>query len=303
MKKVIIVIFIGVALVIGVIATGTYGLTDENIEIYEKAVSLESEDNFGFDGFNLTDYPVAFYDGDNDYVVERENGVYYITKRSAVINSIAATAYPVDEHYEVLTPTIEKMSSFFGLMGGVNAGYGEDEHIATLWHEAFHCWQLTNYLHNIENICPVAVDESIIAQNADTNEQAVDLFEQQAQLLENAVKTDDIDKIREYIVEYKKLEEARRALLSDEVNAIEDYYTRVEGSAYYIEACVNKTLLPDSFETNYIDTISEYCGGSIKYYNTGMAMCMILDSIDSEWKNGYDFSEPLVNLIYTELEI
>ena len=92
-------------------------------------------------------------------------------------------------------------------------------------------------------------------------------------------------------------------MLSDEVNALEEYYTRVEGTACYIEACVYKSLLPDSFENNYIETISEYGGGSGKYYKTGMAMCMILDTVNPEWKNGYDFSEPLINLIYTELEI
>ena len=301
MKRIIAVALIGIVLVAGVIATGRYGLTEENIAIYEKAIALESKDNFGFEGFNLTDYPVAFYDGDNDYVMVWENGGYEISERSPVINSIAATAYPVDEHYEVLTPTVEKMSSLLGLIGG--GTYGIDEHIATLWHEAFHCWQLTNYLDNIESISLVAVDESIIAENADTNEQAVALFEQQAQLLQSAVETNDIDKIREYIVKYKELEQERKALLSDEVNALEDYYTRVEGTACYIEAQVHKTLLPDCFETNYIQTISGYSGGSAKYYKTGMAMCMILDNISPEWKNGYDFSEPLINLIYEELEI
>jgi hypothetical protein len=62
-------------------------------------------------------------------------------------------------------------------------------------------------------------------------------------------------------------------------------------------------LLPDSFKTDYIDTISDYAGGSSKYYKTGMAMCMILDRLNPQWKNGYDFSEPLIDLIYKELEI
>ena len=115
--------------------------------------------------------------------------------------------------------------------------------------------------------------------------------------------TDDIYKIREYIVEYKKLDEERKILLSDEVNSLEDYYTRVEGTACYIEAYVYKTLLPDSFDSNYIDNISTYGRGSGKYYKTGMAMCMILDTINPEWKDSYDFSEPLIDLIYKELEI
>jgi len=301
MKKVIIFVLVGIMLATGVIATGTYGLSEEDIEIYERAVSIE--DDFGFDGFTITDYPVSFYDGDNDYVVVWENGEYSINKRNPVMDFIVATAYPVDEHYEVLTPTIEKMSSLLGLLSMGNGSYGADEHVTTLWHEAFHCYQLTNYLENIENIPLVAVDESLISENADTNEQAVRLFEQKSELLKKAVKTDDIDKIREYIVEYKKLDEERKTLISDEVNSVEEYYTRIEGTACYIEACVYKSLLPDSFEDNYIEAISEYGGGSGKYYKTGMAMCMILDTVNPEWKNGYDFSEPLINLIYTELEI
>lgn len=303
MKRVIVFILVGILLVLGVIATGTYGLSEENIKIYKQAVSLEDENNFGFDGFAITDYPVSFYDGDNDYVIIWENGEYSVTKRGAVMDFIVATAYPVDEHYEVLTPTVEKMSSLLGLLSMGNGSYGADEHVATLWHEAFHCYQLTNYLENIESISLVAVDESIIAENADKNEQAVRLFEQQSELLKKAVITDDIYKIREYIVEYKKLDEERKTLLSDEVNSLEDYYTKVEGTACYIEACVYKTLLPDSFDSNYIDNISTYGGGSGKYYKTGMAMCMILDTINPEWKDSYDFLEPLINLIYKELEI
>ena len=56
MKKVIIFVLIGIMLVTGVIATGTYGLSEEDIEIYEHAVSIE--DDFGFEGFTITDYPV-----------------------------------------------------------------------------------------------------------------------------------------------------------------------------------------------------------------------------------------------------
>ena len=303
MKKIIIFILIGVILVAGVAVTGTYGLTEENIKIYKKAISLEDNGDFGFEGFKLTDYPVAFYDGNNDYVISWKNGEYIIKKRSAVINSIVATASPINGYYEVLTPAIEKMSSLVNFMAVGNASYGEDEHIATLWHEGFHCWQFTNYYSNIKSICTVPVDESAVAQNADANEKAVSLFEQQAQLLENAVNTDDVDNIRKHIIKYKKLDDERKTLLSDEVNELENYYTIVEGTACYIEAGVHKILLPDSFKTNYIDTISDYAGGSSKYYKTGMAMCMILDRLNPQWKNGYDFSEPLIDLIYKELEI
>lgn len=304
MKKVIVVALIGIALVAGVIATGTYGLSKSNIEVYEQAVEMEQgENNFGFTGFALSDYPVAFYDGDYDYVLVWEDGSYRMEKRKPMINSIAATAYPVEEHYEVLTPTVEKMSSLLTLVSSTSGEYGSREHIATLWHEAFHCYQMTNYLSNIEAFCPAEFDEGLIAEYADTNQEAVALYEQQALLLEEAVRAEDIAKIRECIVEYKTLDEKRRNLLSGDVTLLEDYYIMMEGMACYIEACVCEIQLPEMYEGNYIDSISEYVGGSGKYYKLGMAQCMILDRLDAEWKKGFDFSEPVMDLIYKELEI
>lgn len=301
MKKGILILT-GIVLVLGVIATGSYGLSQEDFAIYQQAVELErGGSNMGFEGFALTDYPVAFYDGDWDYVVAWEEEGISVEKRKAVINFIAATACPVDDHYEVLTPTIQKMSSLMGMMSAGSMEYGVEEHIATIWHEAFHCYQATYFPENMDGICSGEVDEGIIAGEADTNPQAVSLFQQQAQLLEEALKAEDVDRIRECIVKYKELDEERKRLLPGEVIALEDYYTRVEGTACYIEACIYRMLLPGQFDGRYLDSISEYGGGAAKYYRTGMAQCMILDILNPGWKEGFDLSEPLIDLIYREL--
>lgn len=255
----------------------------------------------GFEGFALTDYPVAFYDGDQDYVVAWEEDGYSIKKRKAVINFIAATAFPVEDHYEVLTPTIQKMSSLMGLMSAGGMEYGVEEHVATIWHEAFHCYQATHFSENMDGICPADTDEGLIAGEVDANPQAAALFQKQAQLLEDAVKAEDVDRIRECIVKYRELDQERKQLLSKEVIALEDYYTRVEGTACYIEACIYRRLLPGQFDGRYLDSISEYGGGSVKYYRLGMAQCMILDKLNPGWKEGFDFSEPVMDLIYGEL--
>ncbi|MDE6674308.1 MAG: hypothetical protein K2K19_05785 [Acetatifactor sp.] len=299
----LVVLLIGAALVVGVIATGSYGLSQEDIAIYEEAVALEeSIRNIGFEDFALTDYLVAFYDGDRDHVLTWEQDGYHVEKRRAVFSAIVATAYPVDDHYEVLAPTVDKMSSVLGMISMGNSGYGAEEQIATIWHEAFHCYQLTHFSENVEAIFPQGIDESVIVTEADGSPRAVSLFRQQAQLLEDAVKTEDVDRIRECIVKYKELDEERKQLLPAEVIALEDYYTRVEGSACYVEACIYKILAPDSFESAYTDIVSEYVDGSAKYYHTGMAQCMILDKLNPEWKAGFDFSEPMMELIYRELD-
>ena len=95
----------------------------------------------------------------------------------------------------------------------------------------------------------------------------------------------------------------RKTLLPTDVTEMEEYYTIVEGTACYVEACVYRAELSDRFAEEYINNIGEYRKGSSKYYRAGMAQCMILDKLNAEWKNELDFSEPLKDLIYRELEI
>lgn len=304
MKRIVMGI-LGVILLIGVLITAEYGLSKENIEVYEEAIALQTKmDEIGFEGFHIADYPMAFYDGEKDYVLTREGTGYSITKRKALVDFIAATAYPVDGHFEVHTPTVEKMSSLVGIFGALEgAEYGKNEHIITLWHEAFHCYQLTNYLTNIEAFCTTAVEESKIAETVDVHEQAVELYKQQTTLLEEAVKCEEIDKIREYIVQYKELEDKRNRLFEEEIINLEKYYTTVEGSACYVEAKVCEVLEPERFEADYVNTISDYANGTAKYYKVGMAQCMILDRIAPGWKEKYDFSKVPMELIYEILEM
>lgn len=303
MKRIVCAVIVGAVLLAGFFATGTYGLSAANIEVYAAAVGLEKQDgNFGFSDFRLTDYPVAFYDGDNDYRLTADNGELRITKRSPVINSIVATAYEVDGKLEVLSPTIEKMSSLMSLVDTGMTEYTPERHAVVLWHEAFHCYQITNYSGFIEKIC-TDVSEQTIVEQADGNARAVELLKHQTQLLEMSVKTDSIDKIRENMLKYKQTDEERAALLSEHAAATEEYYTTVEGTACYVEALAFRELFPESFDAEYIDAISLYRNGSSKYYSIGMAQCMILEKLAPERLDGYTFSEPLIDMIYEELGI
>lgn len=295
---------IGMVLVAAVILTGSYGLSKKNIEIYENAVALQEKvKQVGFEDFLLTDYPVTFYDGDYDYVVTWRGDNYDIEKRKAVLNFVAATAYPVEDHYEVHTPTVEKMSSLVNLVSQGDGEYGMQEQVSTIWHEAFHCYQLTNYLAYIEAICPGGMQENLIAEKIDANKDAVTLFMKQSALLEGAKQCKDIDKLRADIVEYKRLEEKRNAILTEESVALEDYYVRVEGTAYYVESCICQMQNQKQYEENYLQAVDTYQKGTTKYYRRGMLQCMILNQLSPEWKQGYDFSESMMELIYKELDI
>lgn len=301
MKKIICAAIVGIGLLAGFFATAPNGLSAENVEVYTTAVGLEKKDgNFGFENFFLSDYPVAFYDGDNDYRITSQNGECCVTKRPPVINSIVATAYEVNGEFEVLSPTIEKMSSFMALIDTGMVEYTVERHAVVLWHEAFHCYQMSNYSGFIKNICS-EIDEQIIVVQADGNSRAVELFKMQAQLLEASVRTNDIEKIRENMIKYKQADEERRQLLSESVTALENYYTIVEGTACYVEACAYKKLLPESYDEEYIDAISRYSNGSSRYYHIGMAQCVILEKLAPGRLSGYTFSKPIIELVYEEL--
>lgn len=294
----------GAVLAAGTIATGSYGPSGEDLAIYEAAVAMEDRaPDIGFDNFFLTDYPVAVYDGDRDYVLTRETDGYRVKKRKALYRAVVATAWPVDGHYEVLVPSVDKLASVLELVSMGTAEYGREEYIATLWHEAFHCYQLTYFADKVEALYPPQSDEGIIVAEADSRQTAVSLFKQQARLLEEAAKADDVDIIRECIVKYKKLDEERKELLPENVTALEDYYIAIEGTACYVEARIYQMLAPERFEEGYMDLVSEYVDGSAKYYRIGMAQCMILDKLDPGWKRGFDFSEPVMRLVYDRLGI
>lgn len=321
MKKIftvkrILVLLLGVLLVLSVILTGNYGLPDIDKKCYEKAAGMQKEiERIGFKDFKLADYPIVFCDGKHDFVITASDNSYSIEKRKPVLDTFAATAYEVEGHYEVITPTKEMMSKFMDIAGGIEQAitgdselaYDENAQVATIWHEAFHCWQLTRFgehitdLHGGHDFSREGSGEELIVKECDENSEAAALYRKGTGLLKKAVAANDKEEIRELILQYKDIHKQRNALLGENVQKLEDYYTSTEGSACYVEAMVCKCLDEKRFEEYYTESIDMYVKGSGKYYYSGMAQCMILDKLDSTWKAGYDFSEPLINMLYQEL--
>ena len=316
--KRVVVLLGGVILAVSVILTGNYGLSDIDKKCYENAAGMQKEiERIGFKDFKLADYPIAFCDGKHDYVIKASDGSYSIHKRKPVLDTFVATAYEVEGHYEVIAPTKEMMSRFMGVAGGVEQAvtgdselaYDEDAQVATIWHEAFHCWQLTRFRDNVSGLngghdfSEEGYGEGMIVKECDENSEVAALYKEGAGLLKKAAETDDIGQIRELILQYKDIQKQRDELIDETVQKLEDYYTSLEGSACYVEAMVCRCLDEKKFEEYYMESIDLYVKGSSKYYYSGMAQCMILDKLDSTWKAGYDFSEPLISMIYQELGI
>lgn len=307
LSKIIITGGIGIGLLTGTILTAHFGLSEEDTSCYESAVSMQEQvDKIGFSDFILTDYPVTFCDGKHDYVLVQNETSYDVIKRTPVIETMVATAYEVDGHYEIIAPTKSLMGNMFTLMGG---NYDEKTQVSVIWHEAFHCWQMTNFIDNISALIGTHsfeeehYGEVLISEECDKNEEAVSLFTQQLSLLADAISTEDIDKIHEDVVQYKKLETQRNALLDEAVQGLESYYTITEGSARYVEALICRMQDEQRFRMQYMDSFSVYRNGSEKYYALGMAQCLLLDKLDESWKTDYDFSIPLTELIYEKLGV
>lgn len=322
----ILYIAVGLVLLTGTLVTGEYGLSKANIKIYKLTLSQQEKvDELGFNNFNLADYPVAFYAGKYDYVMTTDGESNEINKRKSVLETLAATAYPVEEHYEVIVPTVEQFESLYALWDSAQnveglsekeqtaletISYGEKEQAATIWHEAFHAYQLTVFERQIKELLSgnsfseKDFGENLIVENVDSNQKVKDLLKQQLKLLKKATGITDIDTLKETVLQYKELEDERRTLLSEETVILEEYYNRLEGSACYVEAYVYKNLYSEEeFQSRYMDGMDVYHDGSSKYYEIGMAQCLILDKLDSRWKDNYDFSASVMDLVYERLGI
>lgn len=321
-------IAVGVVLLTGSVATKSRGLSDADKAIYELALGQQKwVDTLGFEDFQLADYPVAFFDGKKDYVVTAKEEGYSIEKREPVLNTFAGTAYEVDGHYEVIVPTVDKLSELIELAGSAGKvqemteggeisekedvevstkedTYGEKEQTATIWHEAFHAYQFTKAEEQIEamlaghTFAQGDLGEDVIVAQIDENKEQKELFEKQLAVLKEAVLATEVDTLKELILEYQRLEEQRTAMLSEEAKILEAYYKRVEGSAHYEEAYVYKKLYSEeAFQTRYVGELDTFRGGSSKYYSVGMAECLILDKLNENWKSEYDFSKSFLEVI------
>ncbi len=299
---------LGAALLSAWLFTGNQGISEENKKIYKEAVDLQEQaDTLGFEGFCLADYPVAMYDGTSDYVFYRGK----IEKRTPVLQTFAGTAYPVEDHFEVIIPTLEQFDHLMALTGGVEgmvsgSVYGPLEQKAAIWHEAFHAYQLTDFAilgekttaeemyEELENGGQAGNSENDVLKDGDGVRQTD--MEKEMKLLKKAVETDPsaIDEIQRIVLEYS---ECRRRRMEGMEKAARDAEIRcelTEGTAYYVEASVYRTAAGEkAYKERYLENLDTYEGGRGKYYRTGFAKCLILDRLNPNWKETFDFTRGL----------
>lgn len=312
----ILYILIGVTLTILVAYTASYGLDRESIEAYKLAMNMQSElGDIGFEGFDVSDFDVSFYAGNKDYVVHMNNGDVSVVKRKPVIDTFAGTIYDTGEAVQVIVPEYSKWDTFMSIANAAvdtneflhgqdvmskDAEYGVRSLAATIWHEAFHAYQYTEFDFMDEN---EYMQEQELSEMVDENERAEELYIQELDCLATAINEKDVQKRNAVVEKYLSASKARKALLPEDAVKSEVFYTLIEGSAYYVEGQVYKAVNGKGlYEKNYIAASREYTDGNAKYYNLGMLQCSLLDVMDKDWKKGYNFTKDFETLISEKMD-
>ncbi len=304
-------IAVGVVLLVSSLATGNYGLSNINENIYEDAIGLDEDMKaLGFNDLSLKDYKVRFYNGRYDYVVRDKD----IEKEEAVLDVFVGTTMEVEGEYQVLIPTYELFSRLMSTMdtaGRISEGeaisskesYSENSHVATIWHEAFHAWQLTKWESEIDELLS-NIDmlenenrEDIIVKEIDSNSRLVVLFKEEMDLLKSAYEEDDMSVKIGNIEKALDIVKERVDLMSNNALYTEYYVENLEGSAMYVEGQVYKGLEGNEAWSNYYMGDFEYTNGSGKYYQMGMLKCELLDQISPNWQSNFNISNGLDELL------
>lgn len=310
----------GIVLLSAWLWTARPGISEENRRIYEEAVGLQDQvDTLGFQGFCLSDYPVAMYDGKSEYVF----GNGEVQKRSPVLETFAGTVWPVGDHFEVIVPTVEQFGQLMSLTGGVEgmaagSGYGPSEQKASIWHEAFHAYQLTDFAVLGEKVTAEDLqaelsdhkgaeeksEEQWIVEEVDEKPDLKKKLEGEMRLLKKAACDSDIDELHRTILEYRECRRQRMEEMPAEAREAEIRCELTEGTAYYVESAVFRMASGgQAFEERYLEGLDRYENGRGKYYRTGFAKCMILDRLDSHWKETFDFSKGLDEAMASEIRL
>lgn len=96
------------------------------------------------------------------------------------------------------------------------------------------------------------------------------------------------------ISDYSETRRQRLAEMPDEAAEAEIRCELTEGTAYYVESKVYRLLTGEKgYEEHYLDGIGGFEGGRGKYYRTGMAKCLILNRLALDWKEDFDFTRGL----------
>lgn len=302
-------ILTGITLTTIAVCTSDKGLSDVNKEAYKAFVNESNKvEELGFTNYETDDFKVRIFDGDNDYV-GTSDGKW--SKEKALLDVIAGTTLPVNDEYQAIVPSYEKMKGLTDIVGGIaslqndgeeafsNDTFTENMYTATICHEVFHSWQLTNFEDSIVNGSHSynGDREAIILNEIDTNEELKASVCKEAELLYKAYFENDTEQKYNLIKEALKESEERNVKLSENAANTEYFVENIEGSARYIEAMAYKDLAGEEEFNDYYLGEFTYIDGSEKYYTLGFLRCLLLDQVNPGWQSEFTYDNGCTNIL------
>ena len=294
----------GIVLAISLFMLSNQSLSQADLTIYQSALELQNQMT-GFTDFQLSDYPVRFFDGNKDYILSQGQ----IRQDKPYFKALAATAVEIEGEYQIVLPTIERMTSTMSLLSlGQDTSMSYDSHAlqsATLWHEGFHCYQLTSFEENLNRLFPDRpIDNDVfLSQEIDRSDELLAGYRAAEMFLDQAIESQTKSEIKQLAGNFLDKYHTRRQDLTEQAKIFESFYEMIEGTAQYIESQAYLELAgPAAYETYYFDSPPENDRGIAKYYRMGRKICLLLDRVSPSWSENYHFEQSLVSVLEQSLE-
>lgn len=304
MSKRLLYLIPGLMLFISLMLLTNHGLPPADRAIYQTAIDQQALVT-AFGDYRLSDYPVRFFDGRYDHVIYQGE----IRRERPHLRTLAATAVMIDGRYQLIVPTIQRMSNTLGLIGLAQTTPIDVSpsalQAAMLWHEGFHCYQLSRFDEAITAQLPdpPSDPEGFVAREIDRRDELIKQYQAAEGLLDRLIKSQDDKEIHQLGREFLKQYHARRQQLTQSAKLFESFYEMIEGTAQYVESLAYRAIAgPSAYEAYYDAPISGSDRGMAKYYRLGRKLCLALDKLQVDWSQSYHFDQSLVSVLEHVLE-
>lgn len=305
-KFIFVCLVIGAALLLGLKYFSPSDISDIDKNRYNNALKLENTvENKVWKNFKVGKYPLAMRKGNNEYVFYNGD----IKKRKAALDVYACTALEVDGKINIFMLPYEDIDSMMNPTGTFISQSNENHYIATIFHEGFHAYQWDNFkevfqqdflisdieaANLLETVNTELYDEiNSVLDKIDNEESIKTMYENEMKILYNGINEIDEFKKLEFAKKYIDQREKRNEILKERLDSrefevlmlAEKHYELLEGTAHYIEIKTIELLKDKDRYEKLLDSLNYYHRNNIKYYKTGMGICILLDDLDSSWKD------------------